>query len=932
MSEKIAVEKDKAAETAVTPAAESNADVPFVPLEMERENVNLLHRYTVLSRADAVGEDTFQIAAASEFPGQQIADEVHARLGIAKEGEPYTEILSHKEGDADLTFFNTGRAAFLDEHKSNRHLGNIKKAVLSSDKVTRVLVQCDEATKLSKTRKKQLGKKSRMNVSCGYIHTKYLGPQKLDDGTIGHRFAWQGREVSSVADPLDPTVGLERAAAVDKTACFGCGKMMKSAEMVKSDDALYCSQDCIDAETPAEDEAERASVGKMFRAKKGDKEIRISHADLRNKTIAALDNDKRFKFKRDNGDQVSDFYHHDNHQVSADGTEFQAIVSSPAWRDGSKLFAVDFGYDGEAVTLGEATHVEPKTTLEAVERGVPFDAKQYRASDFKPVTVDSQKIVSADNTAPTAPNILTRNIMADKTPDQIAQEAIAAKPELVIDSLETPHVKRVLAEKGYRSKVELEAATNTTKAGLTARNSEITALETEFCSDSGSRIAYRKLADGKKEPVYLRDAIHIAAMEACAADESKPATEIRQIFRSKVDDLKRDSVSEENIKRAVDAAEDGLSGSCDDLFAVIKRTLDESHKSGNRSTGLMPKGAELEYTDEMRKQFKSMPGCAHIADLGGFMSPRSKGRKWDGTILERKNRSNRRMTRDALASDFGTVGAMIAPEFRPYIDLLRNTTVLDKLGCTYIGGCNGEQVFPRQDAATVAQSVAEGSQLNPYDQTLGQVKMTPKRVGSRQYYSRLAVIQAVPGWEAMVWNDHAKVLALYQDEMGINGSGAADQPVGILNQPGINQLIFGGTPTYNNILNFRTQIRKFNVPGELSFTTTSVGQGRLAYLPAALNGSTVITQGELDAIWKGDEENGEMLGCKAVASQQIPGDILLAGVFSELLVASWGGIFTTLDNYTRADRDEVAITFNTYFDIAVRHAQAFTRSLDSVNQ
>jgi len=313
--------------------------------------------------------------------------------------------------------------------------------------------------------------------------------------------------------------------------------------------------------------------------------------------------------------------------------------------------------------------------------------------------------------------------------------------------------------------------------------------------------------------------------------------------------------------------------------------------------------------------------------LGGFMTPRTKGRKWD---MGRK--SGGRMTRDALASDFGTVGAMIAPEFRPYIELLRNSTVLDKLGCTYIGGCNGEQVFPRQEAATVAQSVAEGSQLNAYDQTLGQIKMTPKRVGSRQYYSRLAVIQAVPGWEAMVWNDHSKVLALYQDEMGINGTGAADQPTGILNQAGINQLIFGGTPTYQNILNFCTQIRKFNVPGELAFCTTSVGQGRLAFLPAALNGSTVITQGELDAIWKGDEENGEMLGCKAVASQQIPGDILLAGVFSELLMASWGGIFTTLDNYTRADRDEVAITFNTYFDIAVRHAQAFTRSLDSVNQ
>ena len=922
----IAADPTEAKEKTPAASAAASHQPPEVkpPVEMERSGDNLLYRYTDVASGDVISEDTFQIAAASEFPGQQLCDEVHARLGIAKEGELYTEILSHNEGDADLSFFNTGRASFLDEHKTNRHLGNIKKATLSTDKVTRVLVQCDEVSKLSKTRKKQLGKKSRMNVSCGYIHTKYLGTKKLDDGTIGHRFAWQGREVSSVGDPLDPTVGLQRAAAVDKTCCFGCGKQMKSADMVKSDDALYCSQDCIDAETPADESEERKAGEKMFRSKSKDgTETRISIKDLEQKLYTALDADKRFKVKRDNGDVHSDFNLKDIHQIVGDGDndDWQVLVTSPAWRSDSKLFAVDFTFENGEVTLGESTEVNLKQTLEAVERAQPFDAKQFRS-------VDSGKIAEAEIHAP---NILTRKFMADKTPEQIAAETIAQKPELVVDSLATPHVQRKLTELGYRSKVELEAAANTSKANLKARNDEITALETEFSRDFGSRIAYRNLAGGKKEPVYLRDAIHIAAMEACAHDESKPATEIRQIFRSKVDDLKRDSVSEENIKRSIDAAEMGLAGRCEDVFSVIKRTLADAHSKGTQTRSLMPTGAELEYSDEVRGHFKSMPGCSHIADLGGFMSPPKQGRKFEGKMV-RGGASARRMQRDALASDFGTVGAMIAPEFRPYIELLRNSTVLDKLGCTYIGGCNGEQVFPRQDAATVAQSVAEGSQLNPYDQTLGQIKMTPKRVGSRQYYSRLAVIQAVPGWETMVWNDHAQVLALYQDEMGINGSGAADQPVGILNQPGINQLVFGGTPTYNNILNFRTQIRKFNVPGELAFCTTSVGQGRLAYLPAALNGSTVITQGELDAIWKGDEENGEMLGCKAVASQQIPGDILLAGVFSQLLMASWGGIFTTLDNYTRADRDEVAITFNTYFDIAVRHAQAFTRSLDSVNQ
>ena len=522
--------------------------------------------------------------------------------------------------------------------------------------------------------------------------------------------------------------------------------------------------------------------------------------------------------------------------------------------------------------------------------------------------------------------------MADNT--TLTPEMIAAQLQLITDSLDNVHVRAAIERKGYIAKTEVEAAAKSRNEKLAARNKEITTLEAEFSRDFGSRIAYRSIGEGKKEALYLRDGIHIAAMEACALDDSKSDSEVRQIFRSRVDDLKRDSVSEENIKRAANDAETGLAGTCDEMFGVIRRTLDAAHKEGKQSTALMPVGAEAEYTEEMRKFFRNMPGAARIADLGGFMTPPSKGRKMPRHLQAREltRGHNRRITRDALASDFATAGAMIAPEFRPYIELLRNRILFTGLGVTYLGGCAGEQVFPRQEAATIAQSVAEGAALNPYDQTLGQIKMSPHRVGSRQYYSRLALIQAPPDFESMVWNDHSKVLALYQDSMGLTGSGAADQPVGLLNQPGIGQLIFGGTPTYQSILNFRTNIRKFNVTGPLAFTTTSVGQGRLAYLPAALNGSTVITQGELDALWKGDEEDGEMLGCTAIASQQVPGDILLAGVFEQMILASWGGIFTIVDNYSRAANDEVAITFNTYFDIAVRHAQAFCRSLDSVNQ
>jgi HK97 family phage major capsid protein len=214
---------------------------------------------------------------------------------------------------------------------------------------------------------------------------------------------------------------------------------------------------------------------------------------------------------------------------------------------------------------------------------------------------------------------------------------------------------------------------------------------------------------------------------------------------------------------------------------------------------------------------------------------------------------------------------------------------------------------------------------------LSQIKLVPHRCGSRQYYSRLTLLQSMPDFEAFVWNDHSKVIAIYIDEMCLNGTGAADQPLGVLNQPGINQVVFGGTPTYAQLVSFRTAIRKYNVDGPIAFTTTSVGQGRMAVLPETLVGSTVIS-GATNAQWQGDELNGRVLQARAIASQQIPNDILLCGVFDQMLIGSWGGIVSVVDNYTRADRDEIALTLNTYFDTNVRHPQAFTRSADSVNQ
>jgi hypothetical protein len=219
-----------------------------IPAQLAESNTPTRYRHLRV-RAEDISEDgTVQVAISSEYPGEQRAGEAEEKLGIARRGEKFVEILSHRAEDVDLTRLNNS-GAFLDEHKDNRHIGVVQKAMLSDDNVARAAVKFDDASKLSKTRKKQMRSGSRPHISLGYAHTRYLGSETLKDGRTGHRFAWVGLEVSSVAVPMDPTVGKGRSA--EECRCLRCAGLF-GRDLLSED---YLCGDCEAAETPDEAEA-----------------------------------------------------------------------------------------------------------------------------------------------------------------------------------------------------------------------------------------------------------------------------------------------------------------------------------------------------------------------------------------------------------------------------------------------------------------------------------------------------------------------------------------------------------------------------------------------------------------------------------------------------------------------------------------------------
>ena len=151
---------------------------------------------------------------------QKPFDEKSRTVDIAFSSEvPYQrnfgmEILSHKQEDVDMEFFNSGSAPLLLDHDSTKQIGIIEKADISEyDKMGRARVRFGKSN-LAKEVFNDVLDGIRKNISVGYEVTNMVKMKKENqgDGTPDNfRVSWRPLEVSSVSVPADISVGVGRS-------------------------------------------------------------------------------------------------------------------------------------------------------------------------------------------------------------------------------------------------------------------------------------------------------------------------------------------------------------------------------------------------------------------------------------------------------------------------------------------------------------------------------------------------------------------------------------------------------------------------------------------------------------------------------------------------------------------------------------------------
>jgi hypothetical protein len=258
--------------------------------------------------------------------------------------------------------------------------------------------------------------------------------------------------------------------------------------------------------------------------------------------------------------------------------------------------------------------------------------------------------------------------------------------------------------------------------------------------------------------------------------------------------------------------------------------------------------------------------------------------------------------------------------------------VTKRLGVQGMAGLEGNVAIPRQTGVATAYSLAESATLTKSTQALDQVLLTPHRVGAYNEYTKQLLLQSSVDVENFIRDDLFKVIAIKWDKLILEGSGSSSEPTGILHQDGIASIHFGAAPTFAKLVAFETALANVNADlGAMAYVSSPSVRGVLKVTPKVPNSTFPIFVWEKGA-WNDGSYDGEINSYRAAATNQISGNLVAFGNWSDAIHALWGGYDVVVNPYTRDIDAVVRITINTFGDVAVRHAASFAWSDDSGNQ
>ncbi|HBO4864487.1 TPA: phage major capsid protein [Pseudomonas aeruginosa] len=266
--------------------------------------------------------------------------------------------------------------------------------------------------------------------------------------------------------------------------------------------------------------------------------------------------------------------------------------------------------------------------------------------------------------------------------------------------------------------------------------------------------------------------------------------------------------------------------------------------------------------------------------------------------------------------EVGKGGELVATELRisEFVDILRNKTVMARLGMRLLGGLVGDLDLPKKVSGSNFYWLGEGQNVPDSSFDLSTVPLSPKTIGGAIPVTRRLRKQASKSIEALIISDLIDGLGVAIDLAMLTGTGADNMPLGLLNAAGIPAISYLATGIdFDAVVEMETKAATFNVEGDsLAYLTSPTQRG------AAKRKQVFDATGE--RVWTRDNE---VNGYKATASNQVPANTWVYGDFSQIICGMWGVLDLKPDPYALAGSDGLMLRVFQDVDAAIRRTESF---------
>lgn len=259
-----------------------------------------------------------------------------------------------------------------------------------------------------------------------------------------------------------------------------------------------------------------------------------------------------------------------------------------------------------------------------------------------------------------------------------------------------------------------------------------------------------------------------------------------------------------------------------------------------------------------------------------------------------------------------------------FIELLYEHLQLIGIGAEELHGLVGDVAIPKMDGGATAQWVAEDGTVTGTDQTFAQLGLTPKRLGALTAFTKQLINQSHMSVENLIRANLATVCGEAITLAAIAGTGASNQPTGIINTTGVQTITFGAStaPTYAKYVEAWRKVQEANVVGgKKAFLTSPLAQEKALTIPRVAGHDRMII-----------DDDFKLLGTTVHGTNHAISDKLIYGAFNNLLIAFWGAMDFVVDPYSLAASGKIKIVLNMFTDIGIKHPSAFVVSTDSAAQ